>query len=270
MVLRSLGRSAIAPWVILPAAIPVGYLIYLYWQGHQNTTAVRGHRRKSSPPASGSPPQPHDPISLPAEVKSDSQWVVVYERVVSKPVPIASLSYAINGSPSSRKWRPTQPSPLLREYVRATHKAFSWTPQAMLIRTMVGGKSIRTTFDGTWINSLTFAPGDLVNGIYRVAEHWKDKSSLSERSELMMEVPPSYKGPSVRGLLVAAIEPAPFTDSKRHGESVVFVNETWMWRRTDEKPTLLETSFGRWFHTQLASWLILRGLSAVTGGGCKQ
>ena len=269
-----LGRSATVALIALPVAIPVAYLFYLSRAIRKSTTSTTG--RRDQPRLTGSEPhQPRDPASLPAEVKSDSsQWVVAYERVVSNLVPISSLRYAIAGpltaSHSSAKESTTQPSTLLREYIRAIHVAFSWTPQAVLIRAVIKEAELRRTFDGAWIDSMTFAPGELVNGVYRVSHHQKDDSTVSERTELIMEVPASVKGPAVRGLLVAAVEPVPAADPHRPGKTekedmVVFVNETWMWRRTEEKPTLLETPLGKWFHTQLAGWLILKGLGPVVG-----
>lgn len=268
----SLGRWTTVALIALPVAIPVAYLVYVNHAIRKSTTSTAGRRDPDSSH------QPRDPASLPADVKSDSsQWVVAYERVVSNPIPTSSLAYAVAESSTLSHSSPdgsstTQPSTLLREYIRATHAAFSWTPQAVLIRAMIKEGDIRRSFDGAWIDSLAFAPGELVNGVYRVSHHQKDISTVSERVELIMEVPASFKGPAVRGLLVAAIEPAPAADLQRPGETdkgemVLFVNETWMWRRAEEKPTLLETPFGKWFHTQLAGWLIMRGLSAVVGVG---
>ncbi|POR38594.1 Uncharacterized protein TPAR_01211 [Tolypocladium paradoxum] len=273
----SLGRSTTVALIVLPVAIPVAYLVYLNRAIRKSTTSIAGRRQPPSlsPPASH---QPRDPASLPADVKSDSsQWVVAYERVISNPIPTSSLAYAVaepSTLPHSSPDGPstTQPSTLLREYIRATHVAFSWTPQAVLIRAMIKEADIRRSFDGAWIDSLAFSPGELVNGVYRVSHHQKARSTVSERVEFTMEVPASYKGPSVRGLIVAGIEPATAADSQRSDETdkaehVVFVNETWMWRQAEKKPTLLETPFGKWFHTQLAGWLIMKGLRAVVGAG---
>ncbi|KND90698.1 hypothetical protein TOPH_04592 [Tolypocladium ophioglossoides CBS 100239] len=279
----SLGRSTTVALIVLPIAIPVAYLVCLNRAIRKSTTSIA--RRRDQPPSLSpeSSHQPRDPASLPADVKSDSsQWVVAYERVVSNPISTSSLAFAVaepstlsHSSPDGSST--TQPSTLLREYIRAAQVAFSWTPQAVLIRAMIKEADIRRSFDGAWIDGLTFAPGELVNGVYRVSHHQNESSTMSERAELIMEVPASFKGPSVRGLLVAAIEPAPAADSQRsnsqradetdEGGKVVFVNETWMWRRTEEKPTLLETPFGKWFHTQLAGWLIMKGISAVVGVG---
>ena len=78
----------------------------------------------------------------------------------------------------------------------------------------------------------------------------------------MIEAPPSYQGPVPRGLLVA--EAAQVAVADKRLDAVVFVNETWMWRRVDEKPTLIESPVARWFHGMMARWLVVRGIGAVT------
>lgn len=262
-----LGRASTAALVALPAvAIPVVYLIYLNGRIRSTTTSRAGrrnHHQQQQQQLKGSATSetraPADPKSLPDDVRSDngSRWVVSYERVVSKPVLASSLSHPVAATDPAAG----QPSTLLKTYLRATHVAFSWTPQALLIRAMIKEPHVKRSFDTDWVNALSFAPGDLVNGVYRASHHSKTAGSVSERSELLIEVPASYKGPAVRGLLVAAIEPASSTNT----DEVVFVNETWMWRGVDEPPTLLESPFGKWFHGKLAGWLILKGLGAVAG-----
>lgn len=252
-----LGRPVVAVLVTLPLTVPVLYALYVNTWISSYTTSTTGRRDKhravqKSDATSG----PRDPTSLPGDVKSDdgSKWAIFYERVVSKPMPKSSLNQAFEPGYT------LQTTPLLRDYLRATHGAFSWTPQAILIRAMIKEPELKRTFDSDWIYSLKFALGDYVNGIYRVCHHEKDPSS--ERLELMIEVPASYKGPAARGLLVAAMEP---TGKHADGESdnVVLVNETWMWRRVDEPHTLLETSFGKWFHGKLAGWLIMKGYNHI-------
>ncbi|KAJ6439834.1 ABC multidrug transporter [Purpureocillium lavendulum] len=254
-----LGRSTTAALVALPVAIPVVYLLYLNGRIRSSTTSRSGRRdQQLKGSATSETRAPADPKSLPDDVRSDdgSRWVVSYERVVSKPIPVSRLP-----QDAAKTTATGQPSALLRDYLRAAHVAFSWTPQAILIRGMIKEPHLKRSFDTDWISALDFAPGDLVNGIYRASYHGKEAGSASERSELLIEVPASYKGPSVSGLLVGAIELAPGADA----DQVIFVNETWMWRAADEPPTLLESPFGKWFHGKLAGWLILKGLAAVVG-----
>ncbi|UNI22900.1 hypothetical protein JDV02_008744 [Purpureocillium takamizusanense] len=291
-----LGRtSTVALAALLPTAavaVPVVYLVYLNGRIRSSTTSRAGRRSSSRQHGNHQEQQerregsaasetraPADPRSLPGHVRSDdgSQWVVSYERVVSKPIPASSLSRppttttaaddpaAATGQEEQQQQRP---SPLLRAYIRAAHVAFSWTPQALLMRAMIKEPSLKRSFDRDWIDALDFVPGDMVNGVYRASHYSKEAGSVSERSELLIEVPASYKGPPVKGLLVAAIEPAAAssTSDEEDEEAVVFVNETWMWRGVDEPPTLLESPLGGWFHGKLAGWLILKGLSTVVAG----
>jgi hypothetical protein len=69
-------------------------------------------------------------------------------------------------------------------------------------------------------------------------------------------------------LILAGVEPAPPAGPDQEGvtqEKIVLINETWMWRLVDEKPTMLESPIGRWFHRLLAGWLVLKGISGVSG-----
>ena len=172
---------------------------------------------------------PADPKSLPKNVKLDeaSQWVVSYERVISKRIPASSLF------PFSVEAEVGRPSTLLMDYLRVTHVAFSWTPQAILIRSLVKEPHVKRSFDTDWISFLNFGHDDLVNGVYRVSHHSKEAGSILERLELLIEVPGPYKGSPVRGLLVTAIEPS----SASNSDEIVFVNETWMWRGAEDPPT---------------------------------
>lgn len=71
----------------------------------------------------------------------------------------------------------------------------------------------------------------------------------------MLSPPEGYTGPEAHGVIVAAVELV--------GDDFMFVNETWLRRGLDEKPTMLEGAVGRWFHSLLAAWLIGKGVSAV-------
>lgn len=241
----------------------MAYIFYTSWTVYQNTTSVSGKLPSRQEASASERSHPAEPHSLPTEVKdSPSQWVVTYERVVSLPFPPSSLGQSLSFEPR------TEPSRLLQDWLRTTHKAFSRTPQALLIRGALSEPLNKGSFDKKWIENLSFNPGDIVNGVYRVSCYEKDQTTSSERVELLIDIPSSYKGPTVRGLILSAIEAAPSVSSDHRGaseENIVFVNETWMWRLVDEKPTMLESSFGQWFHRLLAGWLILKGVSGVTG-----
>jgi hypothetical protein len=47
---------------------------------------------------------------------------------------------------------------------------------------------------------------------------------------------------------------------------LVFVNETWMWRREGDAPVVLEGRMGRWLHVVLSGWLVMKGVRAVMQG----
>ncbi|KAL2172975.1 uncharacterized protein P884DRAFT_109079 [Thermothelomyces heterothallicus CBS 202.75] len=87
---------------------------------------------------------------------------------------------------------------------------------------------------------------------------------LHERVEMALDPPRAYHGvPAVvRGIVVAGLE------TRGEDGRVVFVNETWMWRRQgEEAPLLLERPLGRWLHAVLAGWLVMKGLAAVSEKG---
>ena len=137
--------------------------------------------------------------------------------------------------------------------------AFSWTPQAFILKASAGDEAVKRTFDTAYIRALDFRENDRLNGFWRVVYRGDGgKKTGSERVEMALDAPACYKGPVVRGLVVAGVE--------RQGDGgVVFVNETWMWRRQSESPVLLEGGFGRWIHVVLSGWLVLKGMAAVTG-----
>ena len=193
-------------------------------------------------------------------MKSPSEWIVTFERVTSNPVSLATLEARQDDGVDQSSDAASQPSRLLREYLQAAHVAFSWTPQAMMIRAMLKEQECRDSFARRWIKSLSFRVGDLVNGVYKVSHYDDLDRNGGERAELLIHTPPSYRGPPVRGLILSVIEPAVEATSGM----VVFVNETWLWRQRHEKPTLLESGFGQWFHGLLASWLVVKGMAAVS------
>ncbi|KAM3502734.1 hypothetical protein MY10362_004644 [Beauveria mimosiformis] len=268
--LTDLGRHRMAAAALLPVALPTVYVVYLNWAVRRRTSSTSGQLPPSSTnaaaaAASSIPPMPQ---SLPADVLVRPQdWVVSYERVVSRPVPAASLVAKLlrrGGTDES------SPSPLLTAYLRTTYKAFSWTPQAFLIRGMLAEPERKASFGAAHIDGLQFARGDVVDGVYTVTSYeggaMSSSSSSSEYKavfeviELSIDVPRSYKGPAVRGIVVSAIEPL-VGDGE---DAVQFVNETWLWRKKNEKPTLLESGLGQWFHRLLAGWLVMKGLGGVT------
>ncbi|EJP62978.1 uncharacterized protein BBA_07989 [Beauveria bassiana ARSEF 2860] len=266
--LPDLGRHRIAAVALLPVVLPTVYVAYLNWAVRRRTSSTSGRLPPSSTAAASVPRRPQ---SLPEDVLARPQdWVVSYERVISRPVPAASLVAKLLRRGGGGGTDETSPSPLLTAYLRTTYKAFSWTPQAFLIHGMLAEPERKASFGAAHIDGLRFARGDVVDGVYRVTSYEvgaKSSSSSSSKDkavvevvELSIDVPRSYKGPAVRGIVVSAME-----SLVGDGEDAVqFVNETWLWRKKDEKPTLLESGLGQWFHRLLAGWLVMKGLGGVT------
>jgi hypothetical protein len=50
---------------------------------------------------------------------------------------------------------------------------------------------------------------------------------------------------------------------EERGAQVVFLNNTFMWRKKDEKHVLLEGSVGRWMHQLTAMWLVDSGVNKI-------
>jgi hypothetical protein len=232
---------------VLPLAIPIGYLLYLdhaVTRQCKKATGICDRRKRID----AIPPSVPRPVTLPQEVEADdSEWVLAYERIVSRPLHPSSLPYSLE----------TDVSTVLTTYVRATMMAFGWTPQAFVLQASAGDGAAKRTFDTQFIQSLSFRCDDRVNGFWRVVHRGDGGLEGNERVEMALDAPPTYRGPLVRGVIVAGME--------RQGDGdVVFVNETWMWRKQDEAPVLLEGRVGQWLHVVLSGWLVMKGAKAVT------
>lgn len=280
--------------LIAPVVLEAGYLLYLKRYVSRRTVASGGRRlpRSSSvqpasasvdpndsktPPSSAQetiPASVHRPASLPAHVSDDASQdcVLAYERLVSHPVAASSLREGLEFPPdeatSPSLLLSSQQQQLLTTYLRATMKAFARTPQAYVIRAALGPDA-RRTFGDAHIDGLEFRIGDRVAGVYTVAYRGcrSGEGIREERVELMLDAPSCYRGPVVEGLIAAAVELLPddeIGDEKELVRRAVFVNETWMWRKPEEKPTMLEGKVGSWLHSLLAGWLVTKGLDVVT------
>ncbi|KAH6626632.1 hypothetical protein B0J18DRAFT_425285 [Chaetomium sp. MPI-SDFR-AT-0129] len=299
----SAPKLALITLAIAPIVLPVGYLLYLDRLVSQNLTVTTGvirtptkRKTKSTDPTT-TPTTPPRPITLPTELNLDivdadtpdddtTTWVLAYERLTSHPIPLSLLPpLPTSDSPPN--------TPALTTYLRTTMTSFRSTPQAYLLHTSVKHDApAAVTFDRGFIAGLGFTLGDRVNGFWRVgyrgvgprvATHTTlptgdDDSKAGdggvvgewqgERVEMALDAPESYRGKRVEGIVVAGMEKVPLSLSRgkdRDGEEdgVVFVNETWMWRREGEAPVLLESGLGRWFHVVMSGWLVMRGVKAV-------
>ncbi|KAI0855184.1 hypothetical protein F4860DRAFT_497146, partial [Xylaria cubensis] len=185
-------------------------------------------------------------------------YVISRERVVSEAIPLDNIlviSLQDRGSGIGRG--------LLETYLATTMRMFTWTPQAFVMKSMVsrlpGGAAHANTFSSAYLDSCTFEAGDRVCGVYRVLERVCDPRGV--RILLDLSPPEGWKGPVVSGVLDCG-----FVVEKEGDKSFVrFVNETVLWRRKDEKPTLLEGTVSRWLHTLMVSWMMVRGVEAVAG-----
>lgn len=242
----------------IPVVVPGLYLLYLHLQTSRSDT-LSGASTTLSATAKTSDGGPQLPASLPEEIRANpDQWIVSWERAVSAPLRVSSLGLgsADDGPDASQR-----PSALLRKYTQAAHIAFSWTPQAFLIRSLIADEKARATFTLPVLSQILLRSGDILNGVYQIIAYegkGADFPGHPERVELALVAPANYKGPVVDGRLVAAVE--------KSGEegSVVLVNETWFWRKVDGgKPTMLESGGGKFFHGILAKYLLAVGTKAV-------
>lgn len=245
---------------LVAVATPTVYLLLLRRSVMRNvessTTQQCGPKvqtKRTATQAAASPlSEPALPRSLPQSVAADDTggYVLWNERVVSKPVVLSELP-----------WSSGSLDELLTRYVRATMIAFTWTPQAYLIRKLLPA-GVGETFEADYINAMDFRVVDQrVDGVYTV--QYRGTEPRGERVEMRLSPPGEYTGPRSDGIIVAAIEPV----EAGTPDEVVFVNETWLWRHPDDKPTLLEGSIGRWFHSLLAAWLVGKGIKSIRGEG---
>ncbi|PHH64443.1 hypothetical protein CDD81_4518 [Ophiocordyceps australis] len=250
--------SALVLAVAVPVTLSVVYLVHVDAHLASHTRTMSGRRQSSI----AAPQQPRDPSSLGLDL-DQPDLVVVYERVESGPVPASRLVHPL---PDTAPARGAQASRLLHGYTRAVHQAFGVTPQALLLRALTRNGETRNTFGRAYIDQLPLRRGQLVNGVYAISSLESPDALGSERVEMSIKVPAPW--PSVDGLVVAAIEPVSprgWDAGQTAGaeDDVIFVNETWMWRGVHDRPTLLETRLGGWFHSRLSAWLVLRGMAAV-------
>ncbi|KAI8962573.1 hypothetical protein F5Y11DRAFT_185583 [Daldinia sp. FL1419] len=258
---------------LAPVAIPTAYFLYLQ----------RSLARHTAASALISPPDPLTASStssvekdvLPSSVREDPEaYIVAKERITSSAVPISSIR------PDFVTKRGNLDG-LLEAYLSATMTAFSWTPQALVMARMGSGvadpEAYRRTFSAEYLAACRFRPGDRVCGVYVV----RTRSRSKGRVVLDVSPPEGWKGPVVGGALVVGFDVERAGrgkgrsgrrgrgDSGADGEGadeIRFVNETVMWREKEGgKATLLEGRLGRWLHTFMARWLVVKGVAAVTG-----
>ncbi|KAI1261441.1 hypothetical protein F5Y18DRAFT_204976 [Xylariaceae sp. FL1019] len=202
----------------------------------------------------------HDTSAIPRNIlaKKD-QYIISCERVVSEPVSISSLPPKLQPSKEQHGEDATRNRRLLEAYLSINMRTFTWTPQAYIMRSMVSqlaaGAKHAATFSESYLKSCRFEQQDRVCGVYVVRERVG-----AGRVLLDLSPPQGWKGPVVTGVLDCGIV------VEEDQKCVRFVNETVMWRRKDEAPTLLEGSIGRWIHGMMVRWMVVRGVEAVKRG----
>ncbi|KAI0105904.1 hypothetical protein F4814DRAFT_455545 [Daldinia grandis] len=281
---RGLGGTNSTPVRVLialaPVAIPAAYLVYLQRSLVRHTAASALISPPDALASAASAEGASDKDALPSDVRHHLElYVVARERVTSAPVPVSSLRPEFISKKGNL-------SGLLDSYLSATMTAFSWTPQALLLARAAASlpdpEAFARTFDAEYLAACRFRPGDRVCGVYVV----RSRSRSKGRVVLDLAPPEGWTGPVVGGALVVGFdvdvdragrgrrnererEREGKGKGKEEGEGgeVRFVNETVMWRERDGgKATLLEGWVGRWFHTMMARWLVVKGVEAVTGG----
>ncbi|KAI0843998.1 hypothetical protein F5Y00DRAFT_213662 [Daldinia vernicosa] len=265
---------------LAPVAIPAAYIVYLQRSLARHTAASALISPPDSLSSASSAEGASDKDALPSDVRHHpEQYVVARERVTSALVPVSSLRPEFISKKGNL-------SGLLDSYLSATMTAFSWTPQALLLARMASSlpdpEAYRRTFDAEYLAACRFRPGDRVCGVYVV----RSRSRSKGRVVLDLAPPEGWTGPVVGGALVVGFDVVDVDRAGRgrrnerereregkgkgkdEGEGEVrFVNETVMWREKEGgKATLLEGWVGRWFHTMMARWLVVKGVEAVTGG----
>jgi hypothetical protein len=80
----------------------------------------------------------------------------------------------------------------------------------------------------------------------------QDANRTDKRAEISFDIPDSYNWPVVNGMLVVGVS--------KVNEHAVFLSDFYAWRKLDEKPTAMETSFGQWMHTIIIRRLIGSGV----------
>lgn len=199
------------------------------------------------------------PKSIPEHLLDDATpYVVTCERVVSRPIPASALTDPILFDATASDKQKT--SYVLTSYLRGTMSAFAWTPQGLIMKSVVSDAAVRRTFSLDYIRGLTFVASDLACGAYQVTYRaGAEGNAALSRDRVELSIVPLADRPDlvVHGVIVTEIERTP--------TEVVFVNETWMWRHvTDEKPTMIEGAVGRWLHSLVGGWMILKGTKKVT------
>jgi hypothetical protein len=171
---------------------------------------------------------------FPQEVLDHPAEYVISQEHSYKTVPLDSIPVAHS-----------EPSQLVVKYLRQSMTCFSKLPQASIMYFMISDLSIKATFGAKYLSDCEFDVGDVVCGVYQV------KRKEDAEVQLDLTPPAGWTGPKVSGCIVSSIQ--------LNKADVSVRNDVFLWRRVGEPPTMLETPFGRWFHSMTAAYVVGRG-----------
>ncbi|KAI1431823.1 hypothetical protein GGR50DRAFT_677457 [Xylaria sp. CBS 124048] len=205
--------------------------------------------------------------AIPASILTTrDDYVIARERVLSQAISLhcilpdlrAPLAPKTHGDASSPDVRG-----LVDRYLSTAMHAFTYTPQALLMKTMLSrlprGDALAETFSTTYLDACRFAHGDRVCGVYVVRARIHDAGE--ERIVLDLSPPEGWSGPIVNGFLDCGVA----LDDGGDEKVVRFVNEVVLWRkRQGEQPVLLEGLVAGWMHGWMVRWMMVCGIEAVT------
>ncbi|KAI0474872.1 hypothetical protein F4859DRAFT_482161 [Xylaria cf. heliscus] len=282
----SSGGKASLPLALLavaPVVLPAAYVAYVLRQGARRTTVstsitppdpLIGKASKARGDDERGEKGAVDALAIPPDVLAElDNYVIARERIVSEAVPLENIRPGLlpgrDEADGDGDGKGAQG--LLETYLATTMRAFTWTPQAFVIRAMVArlpdGAAHADTFSTAYLGACAFAVGDRVCGVYRVRERVSAGEGERERVFLDLSPPAGWKGPVVCGVLDCGyvLEKGKGKGKgDRNGCCVRFVNETVLWRRKGGKPTLLEGAVSRWLHALMVGWMMVGGVEAVT------
>lgn len=222
---KLLGRPKLLASAVLISS-PIAYLIYL----HRSLSKSTHHGKESKRLTSSM----KEHISSFPETAFSSEHVMVHD-------------WAHRSIPASKVPALSQEQ-LITLYLRHNMSLFSRRfPQAYLLR-LISTQENRRTFNLTYISTLDFKEGDIVNSLYRVVAR--------NGGKVEFELAPMgiVKG----GRMVIGVE--------RRGEELICSGRTVMWKEAEEKGSMpLERAGPRWLHEVASWWLLDSGTRFLMG-----
>ncbi|RYO98818.1 hypothetical protein DL764_006981 [Monosporascus ibericus] len=210
--------------------------------------------------------------------EADAGVVVAREAVRSHPFPVASLKPEFvrrrpglgpgldaDAGTGARAGADVEVSEVDKDamvstFLRTSMRLFARTPQAVLMRRLMITGDAAASFEAAYLDACAFAVGDRVCGVYIVAE----RRAADGVAVLNLSPPEGWSGPRPEGVIVVAVVEDGDGEKGSGGGKLRFVNETLLWRRADDAPTVLEGRVGAWLHELMIRWFVVRAVDAVT------